>query len=492
MRLLLCIFILLIYSCSKVEEVGPDKNLILAKVADKYITVQDFIQRSEYTIRPDFCKKSNYIHKKIILNSLIAEKMIALEMENRFEDMYNSNFFDYFIKGRKEQAMRQLLYNNDFFDQAIINDEAVKKYYKFAGWTVNFQYINLPSIEIVEKVNYLLEDGINLDSIYNLIWSEKIPEKSIRWIDRESDLIIESIFNESIESGKIIGPLKTEENSYLIMQIINWVDQPAITENQRKIRYDNTIEKLKGIEAKKSHSKWVGSLMSKKKIEFNKEIFKQYAKVAGDHYLKKQSDKETAINKVIWAQAENSDLPTLANSNKEEEINLNEKLFTYDGNSWSIEDFNKALLSHPLVFRKKKMSRREFPNQLRLAIADLVRNLEINKKCYEKKLNNHWIVQSNISMWSDAYLAKKYKEIRNLKRSNDNQLINSTIDSLQLVFSDQITINTNAFENIKLTSTDMMVTQSGVPYPIVVPSFPRLTNDDKLDYGKKMELLNEN
>ena len=492
MRLLICVFILLIYSCSKVEEIGPDKNLILAKVADKYITIQDFIQRSEYTIRPDYCKKSNYIHKKIILNSLIAEKMIALEMENRFEDTYKSKFFDYFIKGRKEQAMRQLLYNNDFFDQALINDETVKKHYNYAGRTVNVQYINLPSLEIVEKVNYLLEDGISLDSIYSSIWSQRIPEKSIRWVDRESDLIIESIFNENIKSGKIIGPLKTEENSYLIMKIINWVDQPAITEEQRKIRYNDTVEKLKETKAKKTHSKWVESLMSKKKIEFNKEIFKQYAKIAGNHYLKKESDKETAINKAIWAQAENSDLPTLANSKQEKQLNLNEELFTYDGYSWSIEDFNKALLSHPLVFRKKKMSRSDFPNQLRLAIADLIRNLEINKKCYEKELNNHWIVQSNISMWSDAYLAKKYKEIRNLKRSNDDQLINSTIDSLQLIFSDQITINTNAFENIELTSTDMMVTQSGVPYPIIVPSFPKLTNDDKLDYGKKMELLNEN
>ena len=104
MRLLICVFILLIYSCSKVEEIGPDKNLILAKVADKYITIQDFIQRSEYTIRPDYCKKSNYIHKKIILNSLIAEKMIALEMENRFEDTYKSKFFDYFIKGKKRTS----------------------------------------------------------------------------------------------------------------------------------------------------------------------------------------------------------------------------------------------------------------------------------------------------------------------------------------------------------------------------------------------------
>ena len=59
---------------------------------------------------------------------------------------------------------------------------------------------------------------------------------------------------------------------------------------------------------------------------------------------------------------------------------------------------------------------------------------------------------------------------------------------MQLDYSDKIEINIDAFENIELTSTDMMVTQSGVPYPILVPSFPILTDDSKLNYGKKMEL----
>ncbi len=30
----------------------------------------------------------------------------------------------------------------------------------------------------------------------------------------------------------------------------------------------------------------------------------------------------------------------------------------------------------------------------------------------------------------------------------------------------------------------MMVIQRGVPYPIMVPSFPVLTSDNKLNYGK--------
>ena len=57
-------------------------------------------------------------------------------------------------------------------------------------------------------------------------------------------------------------------------------------------------------------------------------------------------------------------------------------------------------------------------------------------------------------------------------------------------FSGEIKINIDAFENIELSSTDMMVTQSGVPYPIVVPSFPILTDDSKLNYGEEMEKIN--
>ena len=76
------------------------------------------------------------------------------------------------------------------------------------------------------------------------------------------------------------------------------------------------------------------------------------------------------------------------------------------------------------------------------------------------------------------------------KQINDQdqwlRLMNPKIDSLQNVYSDQIEINMEAFEKIELTSTDMMVIQRGVPYPILVPSFPVITSDNKLDYGRKI------
>ena len=63
--------------------------------------------------------------------------------------------------------------------------------------------------------------------------------------------------------------------------------------------------------------------------------------------------------------------------------------------------------------------------------------------------------------------------------------MNPKIDSLQKIYSNQIEINMDAFEKINLTKTDMMVIQRGVPYPILVPSFPIVTSDNRLDYGTK-------
>ena len=65
--------------------------------------------------------------------------------------------------------------------------------------------------------------------------------------------------------------------------------------------------------------------------------------------------------------------------------------------------------------------------------------------------------------------------------------MNPLIDSLQNIYSDKIKINMEVFEKVELTKTDMMVTQRGVPYPILVPSFPILTTDDRLDFGSKIK-----
>ena len=95
-----------------------------------------------------------------------------------------------------------------------------------------------------------------------------------------------------------------------------------------------------------------------------------------------------------------------------------------------------------------------------------------------------------LDMWDDAYASKRYLSYvvnnSNLAREKKYSLKNGIIDSLQNKYSNIIKINTDMFEKIEITSTDMLVTERGLPYPFIVPSFPIITSDDKLDYGSKM------
>ena len=100
--------------------------LFLHRVGNEIITVQDFIRRSEYAIRPNYCRQDNYIHKKIVLNSLIGEKLLSLEEKKNFINNEDINLEQYFT-GRKEQSMRQLFYATEFHSNVVVDDQELKR-----------------------------------------------------------------------------------------------------------------------------------------------------------------------------------------------------------------------------------------------------------------------------------------------------------------------------------------------------------------------------
>ena len=134
------LFVLLILaSCSNLEK-KYSNEIILAKVGDKIITLDEFIHRAEYTPRPKYCAGDNAYDKRVILNSLIAEKLLALNATES-EYLQNKKFQNY-IKGRQEQYMREFLFANGF-DKDQIDDSEIKNMFKFAGRTYNIQYIQI-------------------------------------------------------------------------------------------------------------------------------------------------------------------------------------------------------------------------------------------------------------------------------------------------------------------------------------------------------------
>ena len=48
------------------------------------------------------------------------------------------------------------------------------------------------------------------------------------------------------------------------------------------------------------------------------------------------------------------------------------------------------------------MNKNEFPEQLRYAIADLLRDVEITRQCYDKGFDSRWNVKVYEEMWKDV------------------------------------------------------------------------------------------
>jgi vacuolar-type H+-ATPase catalytic subunit A/Vma1 len=158
-----------------------------------------------------------------------------------------------------------------------------------------------------------------------------------------------------------------------------------------------------------------------------------------------------------------------------------------------VADFIDELQRHPLVFRKRNMNHNEFPEQLKLAISDLIRDEYLTQEAYKMGYDHIPEVKRNTEIWRDYLLANYQKNrflaikgIQNIKYTDAiSQYLNPYIDRLQKKYNNIIKINTDIFEKINLTQVDMSVSPKNLPFPVIVPDFPLLTTDKTLDYGRK-------
>lgn len=483
-------FCIVISSCSKRSRESQDVQL-LVKIGDRSITVDEFIRRAEYTIRPPYCKGDNYIHRKIVLNSLIAEKLLALEAGEDNELTRNAQF-QLYLKGRKEQAMRQWLYYQIAYQRAKPDSQEISKVYQVAGRTYRINYCTLPDSSRLHQLKQeLLSAPEKSDSVFrSYLGLEAVPQREVTWNDQNDPAVHVALFSRKLTKGELVGPIATEDGNYLLMQVAGWTDRLAISDTDIQRRRNDVSQHLKTQQANRIYAQYITKVMKGKKLEFSCETFFKLAEIMAPFYLKSMEDKREAFKRRFWKDeilpdSLSADIDTIRDR----------PLLTIDGQTWSVDDFLTELLIHPLVFRKRKFSYQQFPEQFKLAIIDMIRDKYLTQEAYKKGYDRVASVVQNENMWRDYLLAQyqknRYLQTRNVNDESDYMTLitdhlNSYVDSLQAKYHDQIQIDTDKFEQIQLTRIDMFVLQRNVPFPIVVPSFPLLTTDNRLDYGRKM------
>ena len=489
------ILILLLVSCAEKQPPQPEEK-ILVRIGDTTISVDEFIRRAEYTVRPPYCRGNHNLDKKIVINSLIAEKLMAIEASDT-NSFINSNRIQTYLRGRKEQVMRQWLYEKEALEKVELDTVQLKKTLTVAGRKYKVAYFNLPDSLLMEQVykKVKIENQSFEDVYYELTGLDSLPQREVEWAGHEHNLVLDSLYSGPLVKHQVIGPLNVGENQYMMMKVVGWLDRPAITQQLAQERWRNITDEYSQREAVKLYDNYIRTVMKGKSIEFFPEAFYKVTDILGPIYIKTDAEKEEMLKKSYWEQ--DDDLEKYQDMQTQIEALYQESLVKFDGQVWTVKDFVDELIAHPLVFRNTRFKKNEFGQELQFAIMDMIRDKYLAKEAYKRGYDKINVIQRNVTMWKDNLNYQYYKNDYlkkvlpdSLTEMNYMELIddylNAHVDSLQRKYSNLIQIDIDAFEDIKLTRIDMSVTQQNVPFVKVVPSFPQVTTDNALDYGKKM------
>ena len=488
--LILFLFAIFLLSCSKKEQNA--KETILAKVGDKSISVNEFIRRAEYTVRPDYCRGDNYIHRKIVLNSLIAEKLLALEAGDDNELTRNYEFHQY-MRGRKEQAMRQWLFNEVAVKPVKLDTAEINRDYRVAGRVYDVSFLNCPNAQAAQKVKEVLGQGVPIDTLMKQLSPKgHIPRREINFEAEEPPEVTDALFANPVQKGQVIGPIEIDPDNYIYLKVNGWRTQVALSDRQQRDRLQLVKDKLTERHAFDLYRRFIGKIMHGKTLQFNEPIFKKLVSILGPEYYKTPKEKKERFNKKFW----NKDNDLMIRDDAQAALDkiASQPFFTIDGKTSTVADFEDELLRHPLVFRKKKFPKNKFAREFKMAVVDLVRDHYLTQEAYKRGYDKVPEVQRNVNMWRDNLLAlyqkKQYLNFMGVKGKKMKDIIREYLDpyvaKLRQKYADRIFINTDAFEKIKLTRIEMFALQPNQAFPVLVPSFPQLTMHNKLDYGHKL------
>ncbi len=495
---LIAIFLFLTLGCTDTvshREAEPEET-ILARIGKRTISVNEFIRRAEYTMRPEYCMRDNYVHKKIVLNSLIAEKLFALEAGKNTALHANAEF-QAFLRGRKEQAMRQYLQYVEAGKDVRVDTAEIRAVFKQAGRTYTVRYINIPEERYQPSLAREVRAAGDLTFLHRALYGgDDAPVKEVTWGDASAKSLHRALYGQPVRQGDVLGPLRSVDGIVTFLKVESWVDRKAISDMEIRERRDLVEERLHGYATAERFEEFVSEIMAGKRLEFNPETFYALTEIFAPLYIRDEEEKESMANAVFWKQ--NRDTEIFADVRESVDRYLDYPLLQVDGEIWTVADFQEAQKSHPLVFRSKQLNPQNFPVQLKLAIVDLVRDHYLTREAYRRGYHQVNIVQRDLAMWEDQMLAL-YHRNRYLKETGFSgsfgtqymqaieEYLNPYVDELQEKYGEQISINYDVFESIQLSRIDMFATLDNVPYPIAVPSFPVLTTDHRLDYGQSIE-----
>lgn len=473
--------LLLLFGCSQREEIADDQEPILVQIGDRSITVSDYVKRSELTIRPFYCRGNTEKDKRIILNSLIAEKLFALETEPSSE-IFNNPFFLAYVKGRKEQMMRDKLFEIEAKARVNLSETEIDSAMIKAGMEYKVEFANLSPEQAMTIREKIAENPESINGLFEE--SDSIFTHTSRYLDNDLAPLQQVLFKRPLQPGHVIEPLQIDQDRFLFIRIKNYTYKPIISSSERIKKKQLVKEQLELNKAQQFWDGYVNDVMRGKKIEFDRESFEYLLELLAERIWNTEQEIDIAkrVNEIIL------------NEFTDEANSLNRPFFKLNDEVWTIGDFRELVLSHPIVFRDDYIGTpRQYVKAFRTAVIDVIQDHFVTEQAYKRKIDRLESIERKTKMWQDAFVALYFQEkyIESLRQKSDfdpeklsgnrDTYMDVLVDSLVKKYKSKIKLNRVEFEKIKLDNTSFFGFRPGVPYPSLVPAFPATSLSDKIE-----------
>jgi hypothetical protein len=451
-------------------------DTVLAVVGTTQISVGEFKARAELTVRPD-----RFMDKSVTLNNLILEKILAMEV-GRHSSLNSNPGYQGYLKGIKEQTMRELLYRDSAYNKAIVDTSVL-----INAYTQSIREYEIEFYRMHKKMARQVRAAIdslpgNTDRVFKELHAAlgTHPVRTVNYKDPDPDAVHDALFTIPLQSGDVVGPIELGTGEYLVMRVVKWTAYPLLSGIDQQERWNDVAKKERSMLAAKLWGSYHAGIMKGKKIEFNRQTFLQLANLIREKYIAGQHQK-TPMNDRI---------PEV--SFKANGLDLSAPFFTFDNDVWTVGDFRNELMSRPLLFRNTTLDSANFNDEFKQACVDIVKDHCLTREAYNASLDKEPVVAKTVAMWSDAFVANDQQRsvvdaaVQDGKVSRDDELAisrywDSYVNDMVKKYRPMVAVNLPVFRTLELTRVPMYALKPGLPYPSMVPGFPAFESRKDID-----------
>ncbi len=421
-------------------------NKSVAKIGNEKISEREF--RLRYELVPHFSRNqmNEDSSKQDLLNSLIAEKLLAAEANELGYD--STDYYKYSILQIKNLYVRDALYKKVISSKVKIPQKEIQQALERSAKILEVKIISSADSSIVFNYYGSLKNGASFDSLERIsdpveYDSNKAPLK-ITFGQMRDDFVEDTLYN--LKPGSISSPVKTQ-GGWFIFKLVG--EKSVVPSNAKDPNFDRNVMNV--IRIRKSRIiglKYLAKFYKNKNAEIDSTAFLNLLHEVSNTLTDKSIQQGYNSDGLLFLD-EGSIMKIINRLGPEGNSNL----VVIKNNPISLKEYLFSLLVYPLFVKDPS------PNVLAY---DLMNNLNkyiqykfLSEEGYREGLQNIPEVKEDIKIWSDDYLAKLLKnsfrdsisvtneEIKNYYNTskgtelvNVEELINNNLEVIEKVFNE--------------------------------------------------------